>query len=365
MSKLNPSAEIIIDHRGDKTHYALVYDGQLWQMITDGNMDTGAYTVGAIVCGRVIKRLNNVHALVDIGAEKEAFLEASASAAPEGSMVLAQIRRDAFHGKGATLTLNIMYYDRYLSFHPGADVIETVNQNLMNDLGRLGWSGQVKPAAKQIDRRQLLDLAKQQIAKHQNLMSSYEKKNQIGIISQAPSASDRLWFDVAEIKKILVNDRSVFNQLQSRFTAAMPDLIPHLEYYAMPKPIFDHYDILDQWDKAFLNAISLPNASRLVFESTQTLHVIDIDHAGAVVDPVTINKNAVSEIARQINLRNWGGLIVIDFLKMRQNSDRMAIQQILEQSFSLDTHNTHVLGFTKAGLFEITRPRKGSPIQPF
>jgi Rne/Rng family ribonuclease len=123
--------------------------------------------------------------------------------------------------------------------------------------------------------------------------------------------------------------------------------------------ILSIYDAGDQLHKAMSAKIKIANGAEILFEPGETLTAIDVDQAGADGSAFVINRSVLPEIARQISLRNVGGLIVIDFLKMTREEDRNAILEELRRSCATDSLAPRILGFTAAGLCEITRPRRG------
>lgn len=356
------SAEVYIHVTDTIVEAALCYDGGLWQLVRQSMPNPGPNDIGAIYKTKVIKRLSPLHAICDLQG-RTGFLEASAKSAPEGAWILAQIRRQAFDGKDPTLTTDIYLRNRYLVCQPNADNIivppgmEKSFSASVEALKNMGWNGEVNPQARYADASILLETARLQQKEWLDLQTSYEQQNHAGLLRSGGTDLNRFFQTLDKIDKVYVDQGIYFKELESEFVL-MPDLKNKLSMYKGDN-IFLEHDILDAWHQACETNIHLPNGVRLRFDITSTLTAIDVDSSGSLMDAAEINRSITAELARLIALKNIGGLIVIDFLKMKQNSDRLMIQQKLESDMALDPLRPRVLGFTKAGLCEITRPRRG------
>ncbi|MCX8501131.1 MAG: ribonuclease E/G [Alphaproteobacteria bacterium] len=116
--------------------------------------------------------------------------------------------------------------------------------------------------------------------------------------------------------------------------------------------------VSDQWAEAQERVQPQPNRSRLILEETATIQIIDVDRGGCDLTTVALNSALAPEIARLIGLRRWGGLIVIDYLRMKQDREREQVWQSLRNQKLADGSGWALHGFTRAGLFEITRPNR-------
>ncbi len=358
------SPQVFIQVTDSAVHAALCHNGKLWQLVRQSISSSDLYCLGTIYKTKVVKRLSPLHAVCELK-DRTGFLESPAKAAPEGAWIMAQIRRPAWDGKDPTLTTDIYQRHRYLVHQPMATEItvpiglEKTLASAINALKSISWCGEIRPQAKNTDINFLLSVARQQQQNWTGLQSNYEKRDGVDVLQGGESDLDRFFQSLDKVEKIHVDQAVYFKQLELDFSAQMPDLKDKLALYKGPN-IFSEFDILDQWHDACENIIHLPNGARLRFDITPTLTAIDIDSSAALSDAVEINRVVTAELARLITLKNIGGIIVVDYLKMKQNSDRLMIQQKLESEMALDPLQPRVLGFTKAGLCEITRPRRGS-----
>lgn len=367
MSMIKPEIFLAANDEGVKA--AVCYNGKLWQAIATSLSGAQDSLIGAVYAARVVKRLNKQHALADIGAKQPVFLEATQAEAPEGALLLAQIRRDGWGSKAPTLTTQLQFGGRYTLYQPLEKQIvfpktKADPVSLRHALEKIQFTGVLRDSAFLAAEQDVMSEAKRQIERHRSLQQDFDSRRAMALLQAAPNSFDRFLADLPACQKIILDNKLFLAEIRDRIAAVAPDLLPVLQIQDQKEPILNVYDIADQWHQGLQSEIILPGGVRLIFEVGQTLTAIDIDHAGAMGDTVALNLSAVEEVARQIVLRNLGGLIVIDFLKMRQVSDRLSVEQAMINALARDPYHPYILGFTKAGLCEITRARRGTALPP-
>lgn len=166
---------------------------------------------------------------------------------------------------------------------------------------------------------------------------------------------------VSEIDEMVVDDYEAFQNLKNHYTSFNEQ--PKITYYTNKENIFSHYQLEQELEKAMQKDVLLENGASIVIEHTEAMTVIDVNtgkFAGKSNMKETVLKTnlaAASEIARQIRLRDIGGIIVIDFIDMKDTHDKNQVLRTLRQAFQTDHLQTKVLGFTGLGLVEISRQR--------
>lgn len=364
----NHSAQIFLRETESGRQIAVCYNGKLWQLAHHQKNNDNPYSIGSIFKIKTLKNLDSKNSICDLGGHS-GFLEASGRAAPEGAMLIAQIRRESLQDKDPTLTPIISFNSRYLIYKPGAAAVEAADarlsikdlQELTGELNQIGWTGIVKSPSIHADTRDIVKIARQQIDSWKKINVSYAALPGPGLLAAGAGHIEKMLMDIGRIESIFVSTPLHARNLQNMLQDSMPDLLDKVQVVSDPD-VFLQNDIIDQWHKAVGNEWIMPNGVRLRFDETQTLTAIDIDSSGADGDPVSINKSVCPEISRLIALRNIGGIIVIDFLKMSNPSDRSAVSAHLQAAMERDALNPKILGFTKTGLCEITRPRRGSKL---
>ena len=181
----------------------------------------------------------------------------------------------------------------------------------------------------------------------------------LGLLARGSDGLDRMLLSLAAGDRIITNDGETKARLAQRLGAlGRPELLDGLELRLVSADELRHQTgVSDQWAEAQERVQPQPNRSRLILEETATLQIIDVDRGGCDLTTVELNSDLAAEIARLIGLRRWGGLIVIDYLRMKQDREREQVWKSLRNQTLADGSGWALHGFTRAGLFEITRSR--------
>lgn len=166
-----------------------------------------------------------------------------------------------------------------------------------------------------------------------------------------------------DFNKIIINDKSIYNDTRNYIQKIAPEKLDIVSYYHNGAPIFDHFGITKQVKAAFGKTVNLPSGAYLIIEHTEALHVIDVNSGYKSVgnnqeeNAIQTNMEAAEEIARQLRLRDIGGIIVVDFIDMKNPDNKKKLVDAMEGFMRTDRSKHAVLPISKFGLMQITRQR--------
>jgi ribonuclease G len=167
----------------------------------------------------------------------------------------------------------------------------------------------------------------------------------------------------ADFNKIVTNDKTIYADTRTYIQRIAPDKVDIVSYYNNGIPLFDNFGITKQVKAAFGKTVNLPSGAYLIVEHTEALHVIDVNSGYKSVsnnqeqNALETNLEAAEEIARQLRLRDLGGIIVVDFIDMRMMENKKKLADAMDQFMRTDRAKHAVLPITKFGLMQITRQR--------
>ncbi|HKX39269.1 MAG TPA: ribonuclease E/G, partial [Burkholderiales bacterium] len=185
------------------------------------------------------------------------------------------------------------------------------------------------------------------------------------LLYQDLDLAHRVLRDIAndETERVLVDSRENFHKLADFAETYTPQLRARLEHYAGERPLFDLYNVEPEIEKALARRVDLKSGGTLVFDQTEAMTTIDVNTGGYVgsrnFDETVFKTNleAAQAIARQLRLRNLGGIILVDFIDMQSDEHRAAVLSELRKALARDRTRMTVNGFTQLGLVEMTRKR--------
>jgi ribonuclease E/ribonuclease G len=373
----------LICHVMPKAHLiALVSAGRLLEMQVV-RRDRPSLVEGVFL-GRLERVMPELDAaFVDIGTGRSGFLRAEDRAGvdgwpPLGAPVLVQVRNDVEQDKGSRLSMNIAVTGRYLVFHPvgtGVNFSRRIESESEKDRlrshveGLLEGGVVVRTAAAGAPAEALQKDAAQ-------LMERWEKIRREALSGTAPAdlsgripgerdpLARALRDHGANLEEAIVDDRGLARSLQDEMDRLREKI--RVRWHSGPMPAFDIDDVSGQMDTALSERIVLESGVEVLFEPGETLCAVDVDSAGAggrqgraPRRAVDVNLEAAPAIAQQLRLRNISGAVVVDFVSMRSNFDRDKVQAALAEALADDPSPTQLHGFTRLGLFELTRARRG------
>jgi ribonuclease G len=390
------SAELLINVTPSESRVALIENGILQEIHIERHTKRGL--VGNIYRGKVSRVLPGMQAaFIDIGLDKAAFLHASDIAVHDeiavevsetaiekkdirelvrdGQDIVVQVVKDPLGTKGARLTTDITLPTRYLVFIPNVTHVG-ISQRIEDESERARLKSLVeslcdenggfilRTAAEGVSETELhqdADFLRRLWAKIQSRLKL--KKTHV-LYEDLPLARRVLRdFVGTELDRIRIDSKLSFTELQQFTKDYVPELSSKLEYYTGERPIFDLYDVENEAQRILERRVDLKSGGYLIIDQTEAMTTIDINTGAFVghrnLEETIFNTNieATLSIARQLRLRNLGGMILIDFIDMMEQDHKRRVLHSLEGAMSKDRAKSNIHGFTALGLIEMTRKR--------
>lgn len=378
------SEEILINVTPQETRVAVVENGVLQEVHIERATHKGL--VGNIYKGRVSRFLPGMQAaFVDMGLERAGFLQTTemktgdAAQAPvvEGQDIIVQVLKDPIGSKGARLTTQISLPGRYVVFMPAGGHIG-ISQKIDNEEERLRLRDAVRAAIGAESGGFILrTMAEQASAEELNRDIHYLRKLWSRLSDRmaqaAPCTLVHEDFSLAlramrdlmreNVEKVRIDSRETYHKALGFASEFVPEATPRIEYYPGERPIFDLYSVEDEIQRALEARVNLKSGGYLVIDQTEAMTTIDVN-TGTYVGRRNLeetlfktNLEAAHAIARQLRLRNLGGMIIVDFIDMTDIEHRRQVLRLLERALSRDRAKVSVADMSVLGLVEITRKR--------
>ena len=402
MTDESPKEEILINVSPSEVRAALLENGVLQEVHIERAARRGV--ISNIYKGRVSRVLPGMQAaFIDIGLLRTAFLHVSDIVRPqngdetnielpnirdlvkEGEDVLVQVVKDPLGSKGARLTTFITLPSRQLVLLPDGDSVgvsariedeeererlRTLVTELLEEAG-LDCGAIVRTVAEGAKLDELRADLKFLIKLWSVVQERCSKSTVKTLVHEDLSLPLRVLRDfvTSDVEHILVDSEHDFNAMYEFAETFLPPVAPMLELYQRRRPIFDLHSIEDEISKALDRSISLKSGGYVIFDQTEAMTTIDVNTGGYVGHrnlEETIyrtNLEAAVAIARQLRLRNLGGIIIVDFIDMEEAEHRDNVLQLLEQSMANDHARHQITPVSPLGLVEMTRKRTRESLQ--
>jgi ribonuclease G len=384
--------EILINVTPQETRVAVIQQGIVQEFQIERASARGL--VGNICMGRVVRVLPGMQsAFIDIGGARAAFLHVADiwgqrqegnDAKPiekllaEGQNLVVQVVKDPIGTKGARLSTQVSIAGRLLVYLPQESRIG-ISQRIEDEDERVQLRGKlqqilppditggfiIRTVAETASERELrADVA--YLGKlWQDIQAKARGAAPAALLYQDLDLSQRVLRDFAneETTRILIDSHESFQRVEGFALEFMPDIAPRLEQYAGTRPLFDLYGVEDEIEKALARRVDLKSGGYLIIDQTEALTTVDVNTGGFVggrsFDETIFKTNleASQVIARQLRLRNLGGIIIIDFIDMDTEEHRNAVLNEFRKALAADRTRMTVNGFTQLGLVEMTRKR--------
>ena len=390
------SAELLINVTPSESRVALIENGILQEIHVERHTKKGL--VGNMYRGKVSRVLPGMQAaFVDIGLEKAAFLHASdivfhnelvgevmashiqkqdiRELVREGQEIVVQVVKDPIGTKGARLTTDITIPSRYLVFMPSVTHVG-VSQRIEDEAERERLKALMQEFCDE-DGGFILRTAAEGVSKTElsqdaaflrrlwNKIQQRMKKKKSNVLYEDLPLARRVLRDFVgtELDRIRIDSNLSYQELVDFTKEYVPELSNKLDYYRGERPIFDLYDVENEVQRALERRVDLKSGGYLIIDQTEAMTTIDINTGAFVghrnLEETIFNTNieATLAIARQLRLRNLGGMILIDFIDMMEQDHKRRVLHSLEVATSKDRAKINIHGFTSLGLIEMTRKR--------
>lgn len=410
-------SELIVDVQAAEVSIALLEDGRLVSLQKEQR--NIAYAVGDIYLAKVKKLMPGLNAaFVNVGYEKDAFLHyldlgphfstyseylkklaadpkrlpalsqmkllpeidkhgSVADTLETGRELLVQIVKEPISSKGPRLTSELTFTGRYMVLTPFADKVSVSQKiksaeeklrlrKLVESMKQRNYGVIIRTSAEGKTAKDLcLELQTLQKA-FEDCCAKAQKSQAPALVFEEESRIVGMLRDVfsPSFENIYVNDPDVYAQIKTYVSLIAPERADIVKLYNRPEPIFDSFGITRQIKSSFGKTVSFKNGAYIIIEHTEALHVIDVNSGNrskATNDQETnaleVNLRAADEIARQLRLRDMGGIIVVDFIDMAKAEHRQELYDHMREIMANDRARHNILPLSKFGLMQITRQR--------
>jgi ribonuclease E len=295
-----------------------------------------------------------------------------------GQTILCQVTKNPIGAKGARLTQEVSLPGRFAVLVPNSSafgISKRLGDNERRRLRRIidevkpaGHGMIVRTAAEGVSADELQRDVETLLEQWNAIEAAAKKSDAPGLLYREPELSVRILREElnAEYRGVVIDDRALFEQVRDYVRAVSPELSDRVEYYDPVEeglPIFERYHVHEQLHKALDRKVWLPSGGSLIIERTEALTVIDVNtgkNVGKTNLEETVYRNnleAAEEVARQLRLRDIGGIIVIDFIDMEIRENRDKVAAALRNALARDKTRTQVFDISELGLVEMTRKR--------
>jgi len=392
----NVDREMVVRQIGDRIQIGVIEDKVMVEHYVNRNANVSY--VGNVYLGRVQNVLPSMEAaFVDIGKGRNAVLYAGevnwdaagiSESSPRkiemvlktGQPVLVQVTKDPIGQKGARLTSQISLPGRYVVYVPGGGMsgiskrlpesertrLKAILKNLIpEEAGVI-----VRTAAEGVSEEELTNDVARLKAQWEDIYAKSENPNfhAPAVLLSEPDLAVRVIRDIfnEDFRTLIIQGNEAFDEINEYLGSIAPELVTKIEKYTGTGDLFADYRVEEQLAKAFDRKVYLPSGGSLVIDRTEAMIVIDVNtgkfigKGGNLEETVTKNNlEAAEEIARQLRLRDLGGIIVIDFIDMVLESNREAVLRRLIECLGRDRTKHQVAEVTSLGLVQMTRKRVG------
>jgi len=384
------SEEILINFTPQETRVALISQGEVQELLIERAQNRGY--VGNIYLGKVVRVLPGMQsAFIDIGLDKSAFIHIAdihgnheqpiEKVVFDGQTILVQVLKDPLGTKGARLTTNISIAGRNLVYLPNDEkdgqigisqkITEEENRETLKNRVKTILPGSFKGSV--IVRTSAEEASDEDLREDLNyLVRSWEKIHTntlrlpvTSMVYQELTLIERVMRDIAEEKttQIRIDSAENFKKLREFTNTFIPNIVDKIVLYRGERPLFDLFDVENEINLALNRRVNLKSGGYLMIDQTESMTTIDVNtgsYIGAKTFVDTIyktNLEAAKAIARQLRLRNLGGIIIVDFIDMHIEEHQTLVLNELKKNLELDRVKTSVSSFSSLGLVEMTRKR--------
>ena len=408
--------ELIIKTSKNDISIALLENGNLKELNQEKN--NANFVVGDIYLGKVRKIMSGLNAaFVDVGYEKDAFIHyldlgphwnnltkiskaagkkgkpiniaynkllpdlkkegKISSALSSGELVIVQIAKEPISTKGPRLTADLSLPGRHLVLIPFTNKINisqkiksnaerTRLRKIAEDILPKNFGAIIRTASEGKSQEDIENDIKDLLAKWDKLVNNLQNANTPSILLGEDNRTTTILRDLLNdsFSAIHVDDENVYAQIKEYISAIEPNAEKIVKLYRGKVSIFDNYDVTKQIKQFFGRTVPFRRGAYLIVEHTEALHVIDVNSGkrsksdeNQEQNALEVNLNAVPEIARQLRLKDMGGIVVIDFIDLHTAQNKALVLKAMIDAMASDRAKHNILPLTKFGLMQITRQR--------
>jgi len=381
------SEEVLINVTPQETRVAIIGAGVVQELLIERAASRGL--VGNLYVGRVARVLPGMQsAFVEIGLARAAFLHVGdiwnrgeqpiEKILAEGQPVLVQVLKDPLGTKGARLSTQVSLAGRLLVYLPDDPHIG-ISQKIGDESGRAALRERLRELLPPEEKGGFIVRTLAETASEEELRADIAYLRQLWNVIRERSLGAKpplcLYQDLSLAQRVLrdmvspgtarvmIDSRENHQKLAAFSDKYMPQVRDRLEHYIGERPLFDLYGVETEIEKALSRRVELKSGGTLVIDQTEAMTTIDVNTSGFVgsrnFDDTVFKTNleAAQAIARQLRLRNLGGIIIIDFIDMESVEHRNAVLDELRRGLARDRTRVTLNGFTALGLVEMTRKR--------
>src|SRR6056297_190238 len=409
--------QIIIHSSGKQTRVALLENNELAQIFIES--EDNQRTVGDIYHARVHKVMSGIRAaFIDVGMEKDAFLHFSDAgdhlgqyikmmngekSIPKhadkelqkfdklsnydkqmlagkmlrsGQNLLVQIVKEPIGSKGPRVSTDNTIAGRFLVLIPMGEYIAVSKKisngkerrRLKSTVGSMlpeGFGVIIRTVAQSQDKKSIEEDMRTVLKKWERILNKLESSKPPALLYKDLDITESLIRDLfaKQYDRVLIDDYQLYKSIKSYVSQIAPKMLPSVELYKGRDHVFDHVNIAHDVNSIFSPRVRMPSGGYLIFEQTEAMYVVDVNSGPYAAkerqedNSLKTNLEAAREIAKQLRLRDIGGIIVVDFIDLRDNNNRKKIYDELKKEFKKDQAKTNVIGMSDFGLIQITRQR--------
>lgn len=411
-------SELIVDVQSSEVSIALLEDSRLVSLQKEAR--DISYAVGDIYLAKVKKLMPGLNAaFVNVGFEKDAFLHyldlgphfasyeaylkqllgddrrrvpaieklkllpdiekdgSISNTIKQGQELLVQIVKEPISSKGPRLTTEITFTGRFMVLIPFSEKISISQKiksteekmrlrQLIESIKPKNFGVIVRTSAEGKRVAELIHELKTLVGCWESMVAKAQKATAPELIYQEESRIVGMLRDVfsPSFEAIHVNDADTFSQIDKYVKLIAPETKDIVKLYEKEEPIFDHFGITRQIKSSFGKTVSFRSGAYIIIESTEALHVVDVNSGNRTkaandqeTNALEVNLRAADEIARQLRLRDMGGIIVVDFIDMAKGEHRQQLYEHMREIMANDRARHNILPLSKFGLMQITRQR--------
>jgi ribonuclease G len=411
------NSELVVDVQPSEISIALLEDKRLVELNYEAREES--FAVGNIYLGKVRKIMPGLNAaFVDVGHEKDAFLHyldlgsnfntlyqfttqilsdrkkvpaiSKIKLQPEidksgaigdilktGQDILVQVAKEPISTKGPRLTAEISIAGRFLVLIPFADKVSVSSKikteeekirlkQLIQSIKPKGFGVIVRTVAEEKKVAELDNELRILVKRWEEAVAKTQQTKGVSLILEELGRTVGIIRDLFNInfKHIHVNNPEVATEISDYVELIAPERKDIVKLYKDEAPIYDGFGITKQIKSGFGRTVSFKSGAYLIIEHTEALHVIDVNSgnrsksgSGQEANALDVNLAAADEIARQLRLRDMGGIIVVDFIDMHENDNRQKLYDRMRDNMANDRAKHNILPLSKFGLMQITRQR--------